>query len=414
MSTRKISTLPEFIEWASQFNKEEYIFRGVSKKSYDINSSSYRDLLKPGRDLFRTDLSWDEKLLLKNMELIREATREGHHQKDGRWLSDLELLAELQHFDVPTCLIDFTYNPQIALWFACQKSKSEQEQQEDGKVIALRYVGVTGLKEVTPELLPEKIEHFFKEDIFYYWRPSHQNKRILTQQSIFVFGRRAPKIESDEVCIVKEGNKGDILEYLDNVSGITDGHIYPDIEGFIRLRKRDPSLRGRTVQEYLRLANQEIVNAMQEIRDRYNQEAESAEPNITTHSHLNLAISYCNRAIEMLRDGSIHADNFTIARAYYTRGFAYNLIDKSKIESAIADYSRAIELDPNHREAHFNRGLIWVEEEQWDNAKSDFTKARALGFDLSGYFNGLGGMNLFEPRIVNKMPEDIKELLMQP
>ncbi|MGU9957713.1 MAG: hypothetical protein ACNYPI_08900 [Arenicellales bacterium WSBS_2016_MAG_OTU3] len=40
----KIKTLSEFIEWASQFNEGQYLFRGVSNKAYEIEASTYRRL----------------------------------------------------------------------------------------------------------------------------------------------------------------------------------------------------------------------------------------------------------------------------------------------------------------------------------------------------------------------------------
>ena len=47
----------------------------------------------------------------------------GYDEKNGRKLSHLEMLAELQHYGAATCLMDFSYSAQIALWFACQQSK---------------------------------------------------------------------------------------------------------------------------------------------------------------------------------------------------------------------------------------------------------------------------------------------------
>jgi hypothetical protein len=53
------------------------------------------------------------------------------HAAGGR-LTALELLAALQHYGVPTRLLDFTFNPFIALWFAV-----EREDGVDGRVFAI-------------------------------------------------------------------------------------------------------------------------------------------------------------------------------------------------------------------------------------------------------------------------------------
>ena len=63
-----------------------------------------------------------DKLLEINSGLIKDARLRGYDEKEERKLSDLEILAELQHFRAATFLIDFTYSPQVALWFACGQS----------------------------------------------------------------------------------------------------------------------------------------------------------------------------------------------------------------------------------------------------------------------------------------------------
>ena len=65
-------------------------------------------------------------LLKVNKDLIKEARRQGHDQKNGQQLSDLELLAELQHFRAATCLIDFTRSALVALWFAVSQTPKKR------------------------------------------------------------------------------------------------------------------------------------------------------------------------------------------------------------------------------------------------------------------------------------------------
>ena len=125
----KISTLSGFIKWTEQFNDGQYLFRGVSKAKYKIEASACRRLPKTERNNVN-------KLLKINQEMLEKARRLGHDLKDGHRLSDLELLAELQHYGAATCLIDFTRNPLFALWIACQQSSSDP--QKDGKVVVLR------------------------------------------------------------------------------------------------------------------------------------------------------------------------------------------------------------------------------------------------------------------------------------
>ena len=64
METVEISTLTEFIEWSSQFNPEEYMFRGVSKESYEIEASTYQPLRHQGIDEFNELVRVNEELIV--------------------------------------------------------------------------------------------------------------------------------------------------------------------------------------------------------------------------------------------------------------------------------------------------------------------------------------------------------------
>ena len=62
--------------------------------------------------------------------------------------------------------------------------------------------------------------------------------------------------------------------------------------------------------------------------------------------------------------------------AYINRGSAY--AKKGDFEAAIADHTKAIELDPNLHIAYSNRGVAYAEKGDLDNAIADYSKAIAL------------------------------------
>ncbi len=232
-ASRRVKTLDSFIKWAAQFNDGQYLFRGVSKDTYEIEASAYRRLPS------EADKNPD-RLLRINQDLIEKARLLGHDQQNGQQLSDLELLAELQHFGAATCLIDFTRNALVALWMACQQSTTGEA---NGKVVAVRSDDSARFETITPKLVTnEDIDYFFKEDEqrgypLYQWQPKYQNNRIIAQQSVFIFGGAQVEIEAE--CVILKGGKGDILTSLDKVSGITEGTIYPDFDGFARLHAQN-------------------------------------------------------------------------------------------------------------------------------------------------------------------------------
>jgi tetratricopeptide (TPR) repeat protein len=61
------------------------------------------------------------------------------------------------------------------------------------------------------------------------------------------------------------------------------------------------------------------------------------------------------------------------ANAYKNRGDAYD--DEKDYDRAIADYTKAIEIDPKYANVHYNRGLTYSNKKDYDRAIADYTKA---------------------------------------
>ena len=228
----EITSLSEFIEWVNQLPQLDYgkyLFRGVPNAEYRIQASAYRRPKEDARSF--------EKFLQINKDLIAEARLRGHGEKDGRKLGDLEILAELQHHGAATCLIDFTYNAQVALYFACRKdSKRERnskdfEEVPDGKVYAV-HNDPNRIQKIVPDLLEKRIDDFIQGSQLYHWEPGYHNNRVIAQQSIFLFG--VHEFDEDAACVIKENRKQNILLELEQVSGITEAMLFPDFDGFAR------------------------------------------------------------------------------------------------------------------------------------------------------------------------------------
>ena len=338
---RRVKTLSGFMKWAEQFDPGHYLFRGVSNVEYEIEASASRRL-PDKKDQTPANL------LEINKRIIDDARLQGHDEKNGQRFSDLELLAELQHYGAATCLIDFTYNAQVALWMACQRSSKGTAKSKvvNGKVFAVNISNPEHFQKVTAQSVEKDIDCFFKSDkregySLYQWQPKQQNNRIIAQQSVFLFG--GAKIEPEEECIIVESSKESILTSLEKSGGITEARMFPDFDGFARLRAHDRPYVEPDALGYL----QRGIEAHKELK-------------------LEEAIKHYTNAI------SLQPDKHMLVRAYNKRGNAYDGIGKR--DSAFEDYSMAIEINPDDDDAYFYRGFTYELKGDYEKAIKDYNK----------------------------------------
>ena len=339
--SRRVKTLSSFMKWAEQFAPGLYLFRGVSNEIYSIQASAYRRLTDK-RD--QTPMN----LLEINKRIIDEARLQGH----GQNLSDLELLAELQHYGAATCLIDFSYSAQVALWMACQQGAEQAADSKtfNGKVFAVNISNPDHFQKVTSRSVKQDIDCFFNSDErkgyqLYQWQPKQQNNRIIAQQSIFLFG--GAQIEAEAECIILKNSKESILTSLEKSGGITEARMFPDFDGFARLRAHDRLYVEHDALGYL----QRGIEAHKELK-------------------LDEAIKHYTNAIALKPASHI------LVRVYNNRGNAYD--GKKQNDSALEDYSMAIETDQNNADAYFYRGSTYELKRNFGMAIQDYKRAIEL------------------------------------
>jgi hypothetical protein len=164
-------------------------------------------------------------------KLIDDIKRRGDKLIQKGDFNDWDLLVYVQHYGLTTRLLDWTSNPLIALWFACQG---------DNKNNAYVYV----LKQTDDNLLNLQEESspftISKTKIF---RPNLNNDRIISQNGWFTIhslkndsNKFIPLDQENDfkdkiwVIEIPNKNKAEMLVKL-NILGINDETIYPGIEG---------------------------------------------------------------------------------------------------------------------------------------------------------------------------------------
>jgi len=236
-----VKTVEEFIDWTKEREGGPFVYRGIPNAAWEVESSAYRRIRQSQKTA--PPLS-----VLRNYikRLLRDARTRRFQEHEG--LTNLELLAELQHYGAATCLIDFTSNALIALWFACR----DEGRQIPGKVVAMADAPGR-FSPVDSNDFSEDPTDFLSEDKLWKWKPIHPSIRIVTQQSVFVFGPGKIDEKDYDAIEIDEGSKRKIREELARRFDIVEQHLFRDFTGFATSHAHDSPYRDYTTDDYFSL-----------------------------------------------------------------------------------------------------------------------------------------------------------------
>ena len=238
-----IKTVEGFIDWTNRQEGGSSVYRGIPNAAWEVESAAYRRIRQSQKTA--PPLS-----VLQNYirRLLKSARRRRFQEHEGKGLTNLELLADLQHYGAATCLIDFTSNALTALWFACR----DEDRRRPGKVVAMADApGRFSL--VDPADFPEDPTGFLSEDKLWKWKPIHLNIRIVTQQSVFIFGPRKIDEKDYESVVIDEGSKRKIRGELARRFDIREQYLFRDFPGFVISNAHDRTYHDHTKEDYFSL-----------------------------------------------------------------------------------------------------------------------------------------------------------------
>ena len=419
----------------SQIPYPDLVFRGQADKNWQLDSSAERYLrtfLESGED--PTNRSF-----IDYLEKIIEDYRSGvSDQSDWGRRTELEVLATLQHYHIPTCLIDFTRNSLVALWFACGTARHGQS--TDGQVFVVdiapsndSILHLDSFAEITPErtYIPvrtllsfdfdssgqadhvERYGHYMPLDREgfqnWFWAPMNIDLRIVAQQSVFILGPISSRRFDARKIVIESQKKEEILHELSDLYGIDSEYLFPadmtygDFSGLTAPFKLN--MTTESVRQGVRYAQRE---EWQEAISKFG-EADASESNSATIRHFRgAALFNLGRLREAVTEYSMAIrEGVADYTLYRDRGFVYYLLEEwddciedlnvairhdtsdaithyylgqsylstGDVEKGLKHVDKAIELEPNDPFFIGGRGQYYTDAGEWQKAIDDLNVA---------------------------------------
>ncbi|MRT91954.1 FRG domain-containing protein [Ancylomarina sp. 16SWW S1-10-2] len=221
-------------------NQDSYEFvpvrmwRGQANIDWKIDSSAFR------RIQLGTSYLKDKNAELESYErhLLRHATHKGFRIQNGRELSDLELLAKLQHHGAATRLVDFSRNAFVALWF-CVNYQTDKM----GLLIGIHSHYIGGMEsELDSDSYNEVIKGCKKHEYPQVYESPTLSSRISAQHAQFLYstvskektGSLQLPMESKAKLFIAISSKlkSECLQILESVFDFRTKMLFPDLDGF--------------------------------------------------------------------------------------------------------------------------------------------------------------------------------------
>ena len=257
-----VSNIEEYLKWVKKYEDMKVCFRGQADENWKLLPSVFRKC--PQNNQYPNEY------------------RLFNHSKNVAWRylqhckTNLDKMVVLQHYRLKTRLLDLTFNPLVALYFACAEEMDTKGAvycftnvtdcaEKYASVIAdaislleCECIDCNAKKLITEEQLELWEKEYKIQDKFsllkkklaepLFFHSPYNNERIISQKGAFIIAplftpkgkiykgrnmdyRRMNNIIDSEFAIIK--NKRKLLKELD-LLGINESTIYPDLEHLLK------------------------------------------------------------------------------------------------------------------------------------------------------------------------------------
>ena len=244
---RRLESWDEFLKVITDSRYSDWAFRGHPNEQWPLFSALSRYLMT-----FRVDPAvW----AAQEERILRIFKRKGHHFLGGGLLpdDDFEWLALMQHHGAPTRLLDFTWSPYVAAFFALQRAIGDAAVWAFNPALISKPEAVDRQQPlfqstIDPTDGEEFRRYFLKQEIPFVWvgEPHSMNRRLIAQSGTFAIPGILTQ-SMDEILSTYPDPKNTLVKFILPSAkirdrglrelyrmNITHATLFPDLDGLAR------------------------------------------------------------------------------------------------------------------------------------------------------------------------------------